>query len=160
MVPMKAITLRHPWPFAIINLGKRIENRTWAPSLRIGEKFAIHGGKFPVQPDGICKGAANQEYWDDIHETLRSLAQGGLIDGAMKVTIRMLQETVGICAVATYGGTVRESDSPWFCGPVGWVITDVLALPAAVPCRGAQGLWDVPADALEKMRAQFARPAR
>jgi hypothetical protein len=86
-----------------------------------------------------------------ITETLRGISQPSTI-----VTIRMLQATVGICAVATFGGTVRESDSPWFCGPVGWVMTDVLVLPEAVPCKGAQGLWNVPDDALAKMRAQFA----
>jgi hypothetical protein len=152
---LKAITLRHPWPFAICQLGKRIENRTWSPNLAIGEKFAIHGGKFPVQADGSNKGAANQQYWEEIKATLFDLGQSGLIDGAMKVTIRMLQATVGICAVATYGGTVREDASPWFCGPIGWVMTDVLVLPEAVPCRGAQGLWAVPDDVLAKMRALF-----
>lgn len=153
---MKAITLRHPWPFAIINLGKRIENRTWAPSLRIGEKFAIHGGKFPVQPDGMCKGAANLEYFQEIEDTVKDMKNEGLLDGVLKVSISMLLRNVGICAVATFGGTVRESDSPWFCGPVGWVMTDVLVLPEPVPCRGAQGLWEVPGDGLAKMRAQFA----
>jgi hypothetical protein len=45
---VKAITLRHPWPWAILAMGKRIENRTWEPKgLRPGDRFAIHGGRVP-----------------------------------------------------------------------------------------------------------------
>jgi hypothetical protein len=47
---MKAITIRHPWPWAICYMGKPLENRDWKPSpyqLKPGEKFAIHAGKMP-----------------------------------------------------------------------------------------------------------------
>jgi hypothetical protein len=43
-------------------------------------------------------------------------------------------------------GVVTESADPWFTGPYGWTLDDVVALPAPVPCRGAQGLWPVPDD--------------
>ena len=42
---MKALTLHAPWAWAICFLGKRVENRTWAPpSGMIGKRFAIHAG--------------------------------------------------------------------------------------------------------------------
>jgi len=43
---------------------------------------------------------------------------------------------------------------PWFDievdGNVGWVLRDVIVLPTPIPCKGAQGLWDVP-DSIAKV---------
>lgn len=36
--------------------------------------------------------------------------------------------------------------SPWAFGPWAWLLGDVRQLPAPVPCKGALGLWRVPAD--------------
>ena len=36
-------------------------------------------------------------------------------------------------------------------------LTDVIALPEPVPCRGAQGLWTLPADVESAVLAQIAR---
>lgn len=151
---MKALTLRHPWAWAICCAGKRIENRTWSPPLRVGEKFAIHGGKFPLGADDKPHGAKETEYVEDITETVRELSEQKLLPGGL-ISLRMLSGYVGIVAVATFGGTVTESSSPWFCGPIGWALSDVLALPRPVPCKGAQGLWTVPEDVLSAMRVQF-----
>jgi len=52
-------------------------------------------------------------------------------------------------------GVVTESADPWFVGPFGWVLSDVVVLPAPVPCRGAQGLWEVPADVREAALRQL-----
>ena len=57
---MQAITLKHPWAFAIARLGKRVENRTWKPPNRLlGQRIAIHGGAIP-------KGAVLREWESDI----------------------------------------------------------------------------------------------
>lgn len=42
---MRAITLRQPWPYAIFNLDKLIENRSWWWSHLAGKDLAIHAGK-------------------------------------------------------------------------------------------------------------------
>lgn len=39
---MRALTVRHPWAWAIQTGRKRVEYRTWAPRLELGEVFAIH----------------------------------------------------------------------------------------------------------------------
>ena len=45
---MHALTLRHPWVWAVAHLGKRIENRTWEPPEDlIGKHIAIHGSVSP-----------------------------------------------------------------------------------------------------------------
>jgi hypothetical protein len=151
---VKAITLRHPWAWCICCASKRVENRTWSPSMRIGEKFAIHGGRWPIGADDCAHGAKDQEYVEEIEDAISDLKAEKLLPPG-GITLRMLSRYAGIVAVATFGGAVTASESPWFCGPFGWVMTDVLVLPEPVPCRGAHGLWDVPADVLVKMRAQF-----
>lgn len=45
--------------------------------------------------------------------------------------------------------------SPWFMGPYGWILDEVIALPSPVHCKGMQGLWTVPADIEALMRAQL-----
>ena len=62
-----------------------------------------------------------------------------------------------IVAVATFGGTVRSSPSRWFVGPFGWLLADVRALAAPVPCRGAQGLWAIPPDVETEVLRQLAK---
>ncbi len=52
---MKAITLRQPWAWAIINAGKDIENRNWKTHFR--GKVAIHAavGMTRHEYDRVCK---------------------------------------------------------------------------------------------------------
>lgn len=55
---MLALTLKHPWPWAICVAGKDVENRTWAPrQLRRGDRFAIHGGKQPREHSSAWRDA-------------------------------------------------------------------------------------------------------
>ena len=150
---MKALTIRHPWPWAICCITescnpKRIENRTWKPSptqLPPGVKFAIHAGKMPsvIEIQEAFEGMAAMDAIDEYTNT-PTMAELRTMESA-------------IVAVATFGGIVTERDckSRWFCGPYGWVLKDVIVLPEPVKCRGAQGLWNVPPDVLAKMRAQF-----
>ena len=104
--------------------------------------------------DNQPHGAADTEYVEDIVDAVKDIGYEKLAPPG-EVTLRMLSRYVGIVAVAAFGGAVTESESPWFGGPVGWVLSDIIVLPEPVPCRGAQGLWDIPDDVLEKMRAQF-----
>jgi hypothetical protein len=141
---MKAITLRHPWPWAVCRLGKRIENRHWRPhGLPIGEWSAIHGGAPPKNLDGL----------DDVRCEARGLISrfGHQLTPPLTLRDAILP---GIVAVYRFGGVLTESDDPWFEGPIGWKLDDLIVLPEAVPCRGAQGLWPVPEDVLAEVRRQ------
>lgn len=51
---------------------------------------------------------------------------------------------VGIVAVARVLEVVESSSDPWFTGPLGWVLGDVIRLDEPVECSGRQGLWTVP----------------
>ena len=51
---------------------------------------------------------------------------------------------------------VSEVISPWFVGPVGWVLRERTWLPTPVPCKGAQGLWTLPPDVQRGVDEQLA----
>ena len=46
-----------------------------------------------------------------------------------------------IVATAVVREVVTASESRWWIGPVGWVLSDVRALRNPVPCSGALKLW-------------------
>jgi hypothetical protein len=133
---LKALTLIRPWAWAICHAGKRVENRSWHPPLKvIGQRIAIHAGKKYDRSDAE---------W--IQATFN-----------VKVPVESLQPT-GIVATALLSEVVMDRDKPWtehrrwYFGPYGWVLDDVQVLPKPVPLRGAQGLWDVPADIAQRLR--------
>lgn len=132
---LSAITLHRPWGWAIASLGKDIENRSWRCPLQPGTLIAIHSGKT----------------WDkDAADFIRSMgADRPLIEPPTPET-----DPLGIIAIARFDGNLTESESPWFFGPVGWQLSEVVAI-APVPCRGRQGLWQVPSDLLPTVRANY-----
>ena len=75
---MRAVTLRHPWAYAVKMLGKDIENRTWDPgvSLKVGERFAIHAGK---PPRANSCAASDFAYWSEIAEALDWIESVGIV---------------------------------------------------------------------------------
>lgn len=130
---MKALTLWQPWATLIVLGPKRIENRTWLPStFLIGQRIAIHAGK-------RCDGHAVLDH----EETLVRILGGykDLPSGAILGTARLV-------------GTTRHSTDPWFTGPVGWILDDVRPLSEPLPCKGAQGFWNIPMDVFGKLECQ------
>lgn len=122
---MKALTLYQPWATLIIHGPKRIENRRWTPPKDlIGKRIAIHAGKT------IDGGAVIR------HEDTLLKATGGVFEIPTGVVL----------GTAIVYGYVTRSDDEWFSGPIGWQLAEVRALPEPIPCRGAQGLWDLPPD--------------
>jgi hypothetical protein len=133
---LRALTLWQPWAHAVAHLGKDVENRTWKPwPSVIGTRIAIHAA---AKVDHLYEAAAERHIARvAYHQLLNAdLARGPLPRGVIVATARVT-------------GFVHESESPrspWFGGPYGWTLDEVIALPAPVPCRGAQGLWRVPDD--------------
>ncbi len=150
---MKALTLKHPWAFAIANLGKRIENRTWKPPASIvGQFIAIHGGAAPY----------NRARMRETLRDARLITQH--IPGAAELTFQALGSdarlrdmiTPGVVCVAKVTGYVERSHNPWFTGPYGWTLEDVFTLSTPMQCKGAQGLWELPSPIIEAIRSEWA----
>lgn len=136
---MKALSIKQPWLWAITDLDKRVENRTWRPpKWAIGQRIALHASK----KDDLA-GAPS------IHRITGQFTAPHIPRGAIVAT----------AVVADYCDNGRRLDrlpveqDRWFFGPIGWILDDVRKLSEPVPCRGHLGLWDVPAELLDEVMA-------
>lgn len=120
---MKAISIRQPWAWLILNAGKDIENRTWATSVQ--GRVLIHASK----------GMALAEY-DDAKEFAYCVNEAISIPPIPKL------ECGGIVGSVEIVACVTESNSPWFGGPYGFVLRDPKPLPF-FPCKGALWFFEV-----------------
>ena len=117
---MKALSIQQPWAWAILTLGKDIENRDWKPTnpgLRFRGPVLIHTG---------LKRDRDGDAW------LRS--QGASVPDDLPLG--------GIVGKVTIADVVTASDSPWFLGPYGFVLRDPLMLPFC-PLKGMLGFFAV-----------------
>ncbi|WP_198297480.1 hypothetical protein [Deinococcus sp. DB0503] len=168
---MKAITLRHPWAFCVAHLGKPVENRDWTDAYAeriglpetLGETIAIHGGA-PVRP-------GRSEAWEQHCLEVAYIGKRILpndpaaVDHLQAWNARMGRRptyedlvTPGIVAVTTLTHVTRASRSPWAVkGQLHLLLSGTVALPESVPCRGALGLWEVPAEVEAQVLAQVHR---
>ncbi|KKL24707.1 hypothetical protein LCGC14_2412620 [marine sediment metagenome] len=128
---MKALTLWQPWAWLIVAGHKDIENRGWKPGrrLEIGERFLVHAGK-KIDWDYSQK---RSKAWPDAK--LPELPVEAFIAGAIIGSVQ-------------YDGVVESSESPWFFGPYGWLVSNPIKFEEPIPCRGHQMLWNAPDDIL------------
>lgn len=106
---MKAISIRQPWAWLIVNGHKDIENRSWDTNYR--GQVLIHASSKPVSPE-------------DYLAALNIARPLGI-----ELPGRKDFDYGGIVGYATITGTVRESESPWFFGPVGFQLHGSKLLP-------------------------------
>ena len=115
---MKALSIRQPWAWLIVNGHKNIENRTWPTNFR--GKFLIHAGrKFDHEGYDWVLSEMNIELPE-----LKDYERGGIIGSA----------EVSDC--------VTRSDSRWFFGPFGFVLCNPKPL-TFQPYRGCLGFFEI-----------------
>lgn len=169
---MKALTIWPEWCWAMRCLGKNVENRTWSPPLNRGTTIAIHAG---AHLGGKARGpAAITEVFGPVQESAEGARWKVWCEPAEnKIRAYHLDrsgsEEVGIFSIprgavvgmATYSGLLQGGDGlvPWWDGPphYGWMLSDFVWLARPVPCRGSQGLWDVPEEIERDVYAQVSR---
>ena len=132
---MRAISVRQPWAWAILQLGKRVENRTWKPPAKlIGRRILLHALKASAPAEELL--------------ALQWMAARGLFSpGTMNLDWPGLAnlERGGIVGRVRLVGCVSYSSDPWFMGPIGWLLDEATSIPF-VACRGALGCWKAPQD--------------
>lgn len=111
------ISIQQPWAYAILKLGKDIENRTWPTKVR--GRVLIHAGK---------KRDTGGEYW---------LNQQGIY-----IPFGEASYTGGIVGSVEIVDCVQKSDSKWFFGQYGFVLRNPQLLPFQ-PCRGQLGFFRI-----------------
>jgi ASCH domain len=129
---MKALSIRQPWAWAILHAGKDIENRDWRYPPKFRGEFYIHA----------ASGMTKDEY-EDFIDTAHEISR--LHPFASGLTLPSMEALPrgGIVGKAQLVDVVTQSKSPWFFGPLGFVLKDVQSLPFR-PCKGALGFFDVP----------------
>jgi hypothetical protein len=124
---MRALSIRQPWAWLIVNGFKDIENRDWETFYR-GQVLVHAGLTMPLR------------YYDEVQQWVGEEFNIQLPDPAE------LQRG-GIVGVMTITGCVRESASVWFQpGGFGFQLRDARPLPFH-PCKGRLQFFDVPGGA-------------
>lgn len=118
---MKALSIRQPWAWLIVNGHKDIENRSWPTRYR--GPVLIHA----------AKGMTRTEYHDV-----------GMFCFRWGVPLPAFGELErgGIVGQATVTGCSDNSLSPWFFGKFGFDLADAKPLPF-MPCKGQLGFFEV-----------------
>lgn len=151
-VTMLGLTIWQPWASLIAEGVKPVENRTWPTEDRvaqrarlIGQRIAIHAGK-------------RFDHDAALHLSVRPAPVPRIVECSRKVESAIICTAVidHFAARTTTDGLATGYailSSPWFVGPVGWVLRDVRRFDPIV-CRGAQGLWEVPRDVMARIPAE------
>lgn len=127
-LPAKALSIRQPWAWAIINAGKDIENRSWPTKFR----------------GPVCIHAAQGMTRDEFNGFVRTIHGVSIVrpfpTGATVPSPSELPRG-GIIGVAEIVDCVEASDSPWFFGRYGFVLRNVRAVPF-IPVKGTLQFFD------------------
>ncbi len=130
---MKAISIKQPWAWLIVNRYKPVENRRWKTSYR--GPILIHAGKsFDFEGlRGLCRFA---------HSDYLEVVDYFNINTARRSLMKCRGEFGGIVGEAVLANCVTEFDSPYFFGPYGFVLEERKPLPfVAMP--GKLGIFEV-----------------
>ena len=140
---LKIISVRAPWWWYIVRGLKDIENRDWWTGYR--GPVLIHASKWWSLPavSGDTESA----------ERMRAAA-GKAPTSGKKFTFREMRDYGGhIVGSATIVDCVQETESPWFVGKFGFVLTDQKQFETPIPFKARLGLFDAPADIRQQLRA-------
>jgi hypothetical protein len=151
--PLPALTLTQPWAWAISHGSKRIENREWDAPWLVGRYLAIHAGK-TYDAEAAADLASR---FVELGPISMPPAKDLITLGAIVAVARVARFIHGV--QGSLGYEVPPGDplveSPWFAGPIGWVLEDVTAIDP-VPCRGYQRIWTVPGALADEVRRRWA----
>lgn len=173
---MKGLTLMEPWGYAHVHLGKRVENRTW----RIPrERYALHSGK-SVDHDGTryIESLGLRVDWSkvvpsavfavcdivklveiDEEKKMTGLHQAMLFDVLENVDHEGRLDDMGKVEPGQPLGllSIPEDQRKWAFGPWAHLYDPrtFRILPKPVPCKGAQGLWDLPSPVWQSILEQM-----
>jgi hypothetical protein len=164
---IRGLSVRQPWPWAILHAGKRIENRescvwhryrgeillhasqsmTWMEHLEAVRFIAKASGRplFPTYDQFQGRGQLTLEGWLPCRDWGDATRMGGIVGRARIVDAIMP-------GGKTYDGKPHPlAKDPWYVGGFGIVLDDVRKTEFAA-CKGALGLWEVPDGLLRDLK--------
>lgn len=120
---MKALSIRQPWAWLIVQGHKKIENRTWDTKKR--GRFLIHA-------------SSKRPSDDDMEAALAICTKLGIaLPHKADFTLGAIVGYASLC------GTVAQSDDPFFFGPVGLQLKDCHAV-EPIRFKGALSFFNTP----------------
>ena len=134
-LPSKALSIRQPWAWLIVNGHKDIENRSWATRFR--GPVLIHASKGMTRTEYddcmhfAVRGAGVREYFPRFED----LQRGGIV-GMAEITASVPPE--------------RRTSHWHMDGCHGFALRGAQTLPFT-PLAGRLGFFDVPADVLDRI---------
>jgi hypothetical protein len=131
---IQALSVRQPWAHAILRGGKTIENRSWPTQFH--GTIALHAGR-SMEPD-------------DVAAFFRFIEERGLSGSWLRRDDADNLPRGAVVGLVDIVDCVRNSSSPWFEGPYGFVLENPRAI-SPIPCRGAQKFFDLPPDVLSAL---------
>lgn len=126
-LPDRALSIRQPWAWAILNAGKNIENRPRRFNYR--GPICLHASLYQPRDIDIA----------GFEETWRKAVPAPQDRGRQSAFTEL--EHGGIIGTAVIAACIEESDSSWFFGPFGLVLENVRSVPF-LPVKGALGLFN------------------
>ena len=126
---MKALSIRAPWWWAILNSGKDIENPDWSCEIR--GRVLLHASKWwdreEIALDYIGYQKMAQRAGNPLPrpDWIGMKACGGCIVGSVEIV-----------------DCVAKSSSPWFMGKYGFVLRDPTVFEQPRPCKGKLGFFE------------------
>lgn len=118
---MKALSIRQPWAWLIVNGHKPVENRTWRTKVR--GRIAIHASAKMTRLDWMTAGFLCQKAGIYLPPP-EDLPTGGIV------------------GYATVADCVDDHPSLWFTGPHAFVMEQANPSPL-IPCKGKLGFFEV-----------------
>ena len=145
---MKAITLWQPWA-SMIAIGCKVnETRSWK-TLHRGP-IAIHAAK-RFREDEMIFARDVILFHRPIQDAIRTYGMSCLADFPLGAIVAVANIIDVIPTEDAYGiyGVVDYELGDYTPGRFAWLLEDIKHLPP-IPCRGAQGIWNLPDD-IERM---------
>jgi len=147
---MKALSLTQPWATLIIIGAKSVETRSWMT--QYSGPIAIHASKkFPDEDKDLCMEPPFRQ----------ALRAGGILGPADLPTGAILGTAVlRGCRftedVAHQLSAEEQAFGNYEPGRFAWFLQDARRIAIPIPCRGKLGLWTVPPEIAEQLKAVLA----
>jgi hypothetical protein len=133
---MKALSVRPPWAWAILNAGKDVENRTWKTSIR--GAIAVHSSQTMSRP-----------YYEWALEEIKKVVPGAKVPPYAEMVRGSIVGLVDIIACK------EHTKSRWqVSGHYGFVLANPRALRDPIPCSGRLNFWEVPDSIARRVSCQ------
>jgi len=144
---MKALSIKQPWAWLICAGYKDIENRTW----RIGRESqhgpysSYHQANFTIELPCRIYVHAGKGFDSEGYNSLLDYPEplGYARQNLMNVQGRGLLARGAIIGEVDITDCVTKSDSPWFVGKYGFVLTNPILYKEPIPYRGKLGFFEV-----------------